>query len=363
MKNFFNILLYLILKLFKKKFKIHFYKKDGFIQKKDFKKLKNFKVFIIKNGRIFTNSNEDAVYLKKNFVISNPSYQYRNSKNSNIKQNFIFRYGINKLKKKYNGRIVSIISGGAAKHNYGHWLFDSIFRLLAIRRIKGFKKFDYLYVPSFKHNYQKEIMNYLKIPFKKIISSEKKKYIEGLEVICTNHPFFHRFDRISKPIIDEIKNTFIKFKSLSNLKKHEKIFIERDYSAYNLKRDLLKYKEERILINNTEVKNYLSRIGFKSYKLKFLSFADQIKLFSNAKIIVSMFGAELSNLIFCKKGTKVIEIKNNKKLDEFKNISKICKLNHTQISIKPIYKSKAKQNGIIICEISRLKRLITDKKI
>ena len=147
-----------------------------------------------------------------------------------------------------------------------------------------------MYVPSFKYQYQKDIIKYLNISYDKVISSEKEKFIEGSEIICTNHPFFHRFDKISKPIVNDIKNTFIKFKSLSNLKKHEKIFIERDYSIYNLKRDLLKYKEERILINNTEVKNYVSRIGFNSYKLKFLSCADQIKLFSNAKIIISMFG-------------------------------------------------------------------------
>ena len=74
-----------------------------------------------------------------------------------------------------------------------------------------------------------------------------------------------------------------------------------------------------------------------------------------------MFGAELSNLIFCNKGTKVFEIKNNNKLNEFQNISKICKLKHTQINIKPLYKSIAKQNGILKCDIKILKNFLKPK--
>ena len=129
----------------------------------------------------------------------------------------------------------------------------------------------------------------------------------------------------------------------------------------NLKGDLSKYRDSRILINNNEVKNYLKKNGFKSYKFNTLSFADQIKIFSKAKIIISMFGAELSNLVFCSKGTKVIEIKNNKTLKEFKNISKIRMLKHYQISIKPLYKSIPFQNGIIRCNIDKLKNLLKTK--
>ena len=362
MKKVFNILSSKISKLIHKKLKIYNYKKDGFIKLKKIRQFKKINIFFINKGKILTNSNDDAAYLKDNFVLSDPSYQYRNSKNSNIKKNFVFKNGINRFKKKFNGKIISIISGGAAKHNYGHWLFDSISRLLIILKKKNSNKFDYLYVPSFKYKYQKEMLRYLKISSKKIISSEKNKYIEGTEVICTNHPFEHRFDKISKSIIKEIRNTFLKFGTKSNIKCHKKIFIERDYSKFNLRGDLSKYKDNRILINNNEVKNYLKKNGFKSYKFNSLTFADQIKIFSKAKIIISMFGAELSNLVFCSKGTKVIEIKNNKKLNEFKNISKLCMLKHTQISIKPLYKSAPFQNGILRCNLEKLKNLLSTKK-
>ena len=71
-----------------------------------------------------------------------------------------------------------------------------------------------------------------------------------------------------------------------------------------------------------------------------------------------MFGAELSNLVFCKKGTKVIEIKNDKKMNDYKNISKLSGLKHTQINIKPLYKPLVLQNGILRCDLDKLKNLL-----
>ena len=246
MKKIINILSSKILKLIHENFKIYNFNNDNFIQKIKIKKFKNVNVFIIKKGKVFTNSNEDAAYLKDNLVLAEPSYQYRNSKNLNIKKNFIFKNGINRLKKKYNGKIISIISGGAAKHNYGHWLFDSISKLLIILKNKKFKDFDYLYVPSYRYKFQKEILRYLNIYPKKIISSEKNKYIEGSEIICTNHPSNHRFDKISKSIIKIIRDNFLKFGNKSKIKNYKKIYIERDYSKLNLKGDLFKYKDKRI---------------------------------------------------------------------------------------------------------------------
>ena len=357
MKNIFNILKTQYFKLINKKFEVYKYN-NQIVKKITHKQLKNLNIFIIKKGKIFTNSVDDAAYLTDNLVLTEPSYQYRNSKNASIKKNIIFKTGTNRLIKKFNGKIISIISGGAAKSNYGHWLFDSISRLLIILKKKEFKNFDYLYVPSYKHQYQKDTFKYLKLFKKKIISSEKNKFIEGNEIICTNHPFDHRFDKISRITINDIRKNFLKFSKFSKIEDCKKIYIERDYSNFNLKKNLIKYKDQRILINNNDVKKYLSKLGFISFKLKYLSFADQIKLFSKAKIIVCMFGAELSNLVFCKKGTKIIEIKNNRKLDDYKNLSKKCSLKHVQINLKPIFKTKVIQNGILNCNIKKIKNLL-----
>ena len=195
MKKIINILSSKILKLIHENFKIYNFNNDNFIQKKKIKKFKNVNVFIIKKGKVFTNSNEDAAYLKDNLVLAEPSYQYRNSKNLNIKKNFIFKNGINRLKKKYNGKIISIISGGAAKHNYGHWLFDSISKLLIILKNKKFKDFDYLYVPSYRYKFQKEILRYLNIYPKKSFLVKKTNILRAVKL----------FAQIIPLIIDLIK--------------------------------------------------------------------------------------------------------------------------------------------------------------
>ena len=101
MKKILNIFSSKIFKFIDGDFKIYNFnfKNNNIIQRIKINKFKNLNIFFIKKGRIFTNSNEDAAYLKNNLVLADVSYQYRNSKNSNIKKNFIFKNGINRLKK------------------------------------------------------------------------------------------------------------------------------------------------------------------------------------------------------------------------------------------------------------------------
>ena len=109
--------------------------KDGDIKVLTLKKEKNlFRIYSIKNGRIYTNSVHDAAYLNKNNLLSGPSYQYRQSKNTNIRNNYVLKNGTPKLLKKFRGKILSILSGGAAKKNYAHWLFDTLSRLIIFNK-------------------------------------------------------------------------------------------------------------------------------------------------------------------------------------------------------------------------------------
>ena len=61
-------------------------------------------------------------------------------------------------------------------------------------------------------------------------------------------------------------------------------------------------------------------------------------------------------LLFCKKRTNVIEIAPYKAGNEFLNISRILGLNHKKIKLKPVIESKIKQNGLIYCPISKIKK-------
>ena len=41
---------------------------------------------------------------------------------------------------------------------------------------------------------------------------------------------------------------------------------------------------------------------------------------------------------------------------EFRNISKLAKLKHRQIILKPLIKSRIPQNGLLICSLNRIKK-------
>ena len=112
------------------------------------------------------------------------------------------------------------------------------------------------------------------------------------------------------------------------------------------------------MLNREEIISFLKTKGFSIIKPQEMNFWNQVNLFNKAKIIISLSGAGLSNIIFCKPRTKIIEIKNNNRLNDFLNISKICNLKHYQISIKPKFKTKVYQNGILNCPISKLKKYL-----
>ena len=325
-------------------------------------KINDIIIYQINNGKIFTTSVDDAAYLFKDKLIIEPSYQYRNSFNSHIKNNFVLKKGTPKFLKKIRGNVVSLLSGGAAKTNYGHWMFDVISRYFLFKKKKLLKKNAYYYVPAYKFNYQKETLRYLGIKDEKIISSEKYKYIQGEEILCTTHPFNHRFSQIPKVIIRDLRLNFLSLKNKSNIRTHKRIFINRDYSKVNFS-NLKEYKNERILANHHEVKNFLQKKNFYEFKLLNMSVADQIKIFSEANIIISMYGAELSNLVFCKPQTQVIELKNLNKSFDFLNLSKNSSLKHNQINIMPLFKSKVYQNGVMICPITQLDPLLRKRGI
>jgi hypothetical protein len=335
-------------------------KKKNDINTKIFKADKRkYKIYEIKNGKIFTNSVDDAAYISKNYLLQGPSYQYRNSINKNINENYVLKNGTPKIIKKFSGNILSIISGGAAKHNYGHWIYDVLSRILVFKKVYSLKIIDYFYLPNYKLKFQKETLALLGIKKSKIIDSEEFKYIKGNRIYATNHPSIHRFNNISSFVIKEIrKNLFKKVATSFNKKiNYKKIYIERDYSKFDLKGDIKKYRNERILINNSEISLYLKRNGFQIIQLKNMTFANQARLFNEANIIVSMFGAEMSNIMFCKPKTRIIEITNKSLgLSDYTNISKICRLKHIQIKLKPIYYTKVKQNGIIMCPVNQLKK-------
>jgi len=317
-----------------------------------------YKVFEFFQGRIFTDTNDTTAYITKDNEISEASLQYKkfdfiNSKNQLVKFNNTLTKGTPKIKKRLNGNILSLISGGAAKNNFTHWLTDIIPRLMIFKKKFKSLKIKNFYVPSIQHNFQRESLQAIGINLKNVISSEKYKHITADKIYATTHPCFHEPIKVKKWSLIYLNKLFNKKKKFKNYKK---IFIDRDQLKLIDKNNLNKFAGYRILLNETEIRDYLSSIGFKIIKPENFSFLEQVKIFFSADYIVGLYGASMMMLSFCKKNTKILEIKPQKGGDEFKNISKLMQLKHKQIILKPIIKSPIPQNGLLDCPIRLIKK-------
>ena len=321
---------------------------------------KIYNIFKIVNGRIYTNTIDHTAYICDNQLLSSPSFQYKNSKNTNIKNNIVLKIGTPRLLRKIKGSVFSLLSGGAANHNYGHWLTDVLPRIFLLGKFYSLKKVNFFLLPNYKFSFQKDTLEILGIRKNKIINSQNNHHIQADEIYATSHPCEHDPEKITNWNIQFLRDIFLKKINLKNKYNYERIYLDRgEYSLLNIKN----IKNYRIILNEQKVKNYLKSLNFKIIKPQDLQFIDQVNLFYNAKCIVSLYGAGLSNILFCKANTKVIEIKTIKSGNEFKKISDLCKLQHYQISLKPILKSVIPQNGLINCPIFKIEKALKFLKI
>ena len=71
-----------------------------------------YKIFNIKNGRLYTDTVSDTAFISEDKIVEGPSFQLRNSKNSKISDNIVFKKGTPKIKKNLKGKVFSLLTGG-----------------------------------------------------------------------------------------------------------------------------------------------------------------------------------------------------------------------------------------------------------
>jgi len=319
---------------------------------------KKYKVYEILNGRVYTNNVDHCAYISDNLIISGPSYQYFRSKNQKIDKNEVLKFGTPRILKKVNGRLFSLLSGGAAKNNYGHWFWDVLPKIYLIKKFYNISKKDFFLVPSLKYAYQKETLNYLNISKYQLISAENYKHLSAEKLICTSHVSNHHPEKIPSWNLNYIRKTFLKKKFFFPKKYGKFIYLDRDEFKYLNKNCLIRYKDFRTLINEDEVKKFLLIKGFHIIKPQELDFFKQINLFYNSKIIISVSGAGLTNIFFCKKKTNILEISPENFGNEFLFISQKLNLRHKRIKLKTLFKSSLIQNGLMFLKIDKLDKIL-----
>jgi capsular polysaccharide biosynthesis protein len=333
---------------------IKFVKKNGKI---------NYNIYKIKNGRLYTDRINDTAIIKNNKVVKDASFQFRDKKikvvNVSAEENIVFEKGTPRIKRKINGKVLSLLTGGAGNDNYSHWLFDVLPRIALCEEVLDISKVDFFLLPDNKRKFQIETLEILDIPQRKQISSVNFRHIISKELYVTSHPLVLTNDATggiqNMPlwISEWLKKKFIKKNINEKINFSKKIYIDRGDSTSNI-------KDLRSITNEEEIKQFLLQNGFKTIKLGDLHFKDQVLTFNNADIIVGLHGAGLANLCFCRTGTKLIELKSNAAGVQYENLAIKNGLIYKSISCQPSKFDYKNQFGHINVPIKKLEEFIKD---
>ena len=294
-----------------------------------------YKIFIVKNSRLYTDRVNDTAIIHNNHIVDGPSFQLRESIDVNSNHNIVFLKGTPRIKKKIDGVLFSLLTGGGGNSNYWHWLFDVLPRLNILNQIKDTAgEVDYYLFPGLDCKFQKESLDIINIPKKKRLSSKNFRHIESKKIIITSHPYTllndPDLDSLQIPIwiSGYLRKVFLKDVTLDNSSKKfpTKIFINRKDGTT---------KKWRYIINEKEVETSLEEKGFKSLTLTDYSFLEQVNIFHHAEKIVGLHGAGFANIVFCKPGTKILELRSNSAGDVVKNLAISNKLVYNDISLDP----------------------------
>ena len=325
---------------------------------------KKYKVYNISQGRLYTDRIHDTAVLLDNKIIEGPSFQLRQPHdaqiyNSKIDDNIVFTKGTPRKLINLKGSVLSLLTGGGGNNKYWHWLFDVLPRLNLCSKVFNLNKIDFFLFPDYVQNFQRETLNYLKIPERKWLSSEKFRHIKAKKLIVTDHPVVTS-GNASKDIMNIpiwisnwLKENFIQDTSIKK-EKIKRIYIDRKNKKIN-------QTQQRIIANEDEVEKYLLKNDFIPIKMHEIKFTEQVELFNNAEYIVGLHGGGFANLVFCKPGTKVLELRSSTAGAPVENLAKQNNLKYNSIVVesKQINKfSFPNQQGSIQIPISTLSKVL-----
>jgi len=311
----------------------------------------NYNIYNCKNCSFYTDRIHDTAIIKDNKIVDGPSFQLRNNTNADCLLNSVFSKGTPRFKKKINGTILSLLTGGGGNSNYWHWLFDVLPRLCIFE--KKPLELDYYLFPDISLRFQKESLDLLCIPNEKRLSSKKFRHFYADEIITTSHPY----NILNNPEVDSlnIPNWISKYLRF--------IFLEKAIKSSRIKnfpkKIYINRKDGtslRYIINIDEVENTLSNFGYENLTMSDYSFSDQVALFYNASDIVGLHGAGFANIIFCKQESKIIELRPSTAGDIIKNLAVSNNHIYFDLSPKPKTVNFNNQAGDIKINLAELKQ-------
>ena len=338
---------------------------NGVISSKDDQRIKtldasfqniiNYKVYIIKEGRLYTDRVHDTAIILDDKIIDEPSFQLRPVNNVDANQNIVIKKGTPRFKKKLKGTTLSLLTGGAGNDNYFHWLFDVLPRIKICEKVFQISNVDYFLFPDIEKKFQAESLDLLKIPKSKRLSSKNFRHITTDQIIITQHPYCIKNDadveieNIPIWISEWLKSVCLDKKKFNNDSYPAKIYIDRGDSVSNT-------RKLRSIINEEQVKDLLKKNKFKIVSLSNYSFEEQVRIINSAKEIVGLHGAGFANFCFCEPNTKVIELKSTTSGKMYENLAFNNKLEYKSVISEPIGINYNNQYGHIKVSIDNLEK-------
>ena len=190
----------------------------------------------------------------------------------------------------------SLILGSTGGDSYFHWMTDVLPRVRLVKEA-GYEmnSFDHFIINKLEADYQRETLDYLKIPLKKIreIGTKPSGYLCEHAVL----PSLPSFPGAVPPETIQYVRSIVPDTSVQ---KGPKLYIERGKSKRR------KIPEEGRIID------WLKTQGFEIIDSGEMSVKDQATAFAHAEMIVAPHGGALTNLVFCRPGTKVVELLSSK---------------------------------------------------
>ena len=299
-----------------------------------FDKETKYKIYLTKNSRIYTDTINNTAIIHKNKIIDGPSFQIKDAKFVETKENVVLYKGTPRIKKKIRGTVFSLLTGGAGNFNYWHWLFDVLPRIKIIKNNYDLKKIDYYLFPNLEKRFQTETLDILKIPIKNRLSSIKSRHIYSDQIISTDHPYVvknnpsHEIQNLPFWILDWLRSVFLIETDFKDNSYPKKIFIDRSDATSN-------HSELRKILNEKEIIEKLKIDGYKPIRLADMAFIEQVKTFFNAEKIIGLHGAGFANLVFCRSNTKILEIKPSTDGKVIENLANNLNLNYKGLSKVP----------------------------
>ena len=186
----------------------------------------------------------------------------------------------------------SLILGSTGGDSYFHWMTDVLPRVRLIKEA-GYEinSFDHFIINKLEAGYQKETLDYLKIPLKKIreIGTKPSGYLCEHAVLPSLPSFL---GAVPPETIHYVRSIVPE----TTFEKGVKLYIERGKS------------KRRRIPEEGRIIDWLKMQSFKVIDCGEMSVKDQAAAFAQAELIVSPHGGALTNLLFCRLGTKVVEL-------------------------------------------------------